>query len=373
MATQTIEFIAAGGLSLSAKLFAINSDTVLQTASSVSEATNRKSVYNAVFTDVPAGTYQLIAFSGANSVALWEVDLTLATATFRAYDPLNPKSIRAALGMTTNNLDAQLTQIQNDIQASSSPILFPVFNKTPDRISDSNIKLFFQEEIDVNLVLTDENNELIDVTSKTLKVVIEDALGNDVDMIANGDLIKSVGNVAFTVGTVVTENVGVYKYALRDITNKNIVLAYGNIDVQYLPEVDSGQNENIYGALPDDNLLVYSNAADRNTGNNFFAYYIEEVDLTIKNIVDSDGIAIDLNSRTLKIIIEDATGDDILTILDVDITKDVGFATFTITDVVTGNVGNYVYSLRDTTAGKNTVLAYGNIGVQYAPENGAYL
>ena len=115
MATQTIEFIAAGGLTLSAVLFAINTDAVVQSASSVLEATNRKSVYNAIFTDVPAGTYQLIAFSGVNSVALWEVDLTLTTATFRAYDPVNPKAIRIAIGLNTNNLDSQLQTIDNNV------------------------------------------------------------------------------------------------------------------------------------------------------------------------------------------------------------------------------------------------------------------
>jgi hypothetical protein len=236
MATQTIEFIAASGLTLSASLFAIGSDTIVQSASLVSESTNRKSVYNAVFTDVPAGTYQLIAFSGANSVALWEVDLTLTTATFRAYDPLNPKSIRSALGMNTNNLDSQLTTINNNVVASSSPILYPVFTKSPDRKVDNNLTALYNEIIDIDLILTNELEEPIDITSKTLKVVVEDSLGEDVVIIPDSGLIKSTGNVTFTLGQIVTANLGVYRYSLRDITNKNEVLAYGNIDVQYAAE-----------------------------------------------------------------------------------------------------------------------------------------
>jgi hypothetical protein len=236
MATQTIEFIAASGLTLSVDLFAINSDAVAQSASSVTESVNRKSVYNAVFTDVAAGTYQLIAFSGANSVALWEVDLTLTTATFRAYDPLNPKSIRNALGMNTNNLDSQLNSINNNVTASSSPILYPVFTKSPDRKVDNNLTTFYNEIVDVDLVLTNELEEPIDITSKTLKVVIEDSLGVDVATIPDSGLIKATGNVTFTLGQSVTANLGIYKYSLRDITNKNEVLAYGNIDVQYAAE-----------------------------------------------------------------------------------------------------------------------------------------
>jgi hypothetical protein len=236
MATQTIEFIAASGLTLSASLFAINSDTIVQSASLVSESTNRKSVYNAVFTDVPAGTYQLIAFSGVNSVALWEVDLTLTTATFRAYDPVNPKAIRIAIGLNTNNLDSQLQTINNNITASSSPILYPIFTKSPDRKVDNNLTALYNEIIDVDLTLTNELEEPIDITSKTLKVVVEDSLGEDVVIIPDSGLIKSTGNVTFTLGQIVTANLGVYRYSLRDITNKNEVLAYGNIDVQYAAE-----------------------------------------------------------------------------------------------------------------------------------------
>jgi hypothetical protein len=236
MATQTIEFIAAGGLTLSAVLFAINTDAVVQSASSVLEATNRKSVYNAIFTDVPSGTYQLIAFSGVNSVALWEVDLTLTTATFRAYDPVNPKAIRIAIGLNTNNLDSQLQTINNNVTASSSPILYPIFTKSPDRKVDNNLTVLYNEIIDVDLILTNESDEPIDITSKALKIVIEDSLGDDIVAIPDSGLIKSTGNVVFTLTQSVTANLGTYKYSLRDITNKNEVLAYGNIDVQYAAE-----------------------------------------------------------------------------------------------------------------------------------------
>lgn len=83
MATQTVEFEASTGQTLTAKLFALGSD--VQVASvSATEATNRKSVYGAAYTDVAAGTYRLVAFAGATSVASWFVKLTLTTATFRA-------------------------------------------------------------------------------------------------------------------------------------------------------------------------------------------------------------------------------------------------------------------------------------------------
>ena len=86
MATQTVEFRAAPGLSLTVRLFAIGSDTIVQTASSCTEATNRKGTYAAVFTDPGAAEFELVALSGTTPVCRWFVTLTLTTATFQAYE-----------------------------------------------------------------------------------------------------------------------------------------------------------------------------------------------------------------------------------------------------------------------------------------------
>ena len=86
MATQTVEFRAASGATLTAKLFSVGSDTVVQTASAVTEATNRKGTYAATFTDPGAAEFELVAFSGSIPVCRWFVTLTLTTATFQAYE-----------------------------------------------------------------------------------------------------------------------------------------------------------------------------------------------------------------------------------------------------------------------------------------------
>jgi hypothetical protein len=86
MATQTVEFRAAPGLTLTAKLFTAGSDTVVQTASAVTEATNRKGTYAATFTDPGAAEFELIALSGTTPVCRWFCSLTLTTATFQAYE-----------------------------------------------------------------------------------------------------------------------------------------------------------------------------------------------------------------------------------------------------------------------------------------------
>ena len=85
MATQTVEFIAPTGQTVDAKIFAIGSDTVVQSVTAT-EQTNRKGVYRVAYTDAPDATYRLIGFVGAVPVASWWVTLTLTTATFQSYE-----------------------------------------------------------------------------------------------------------------------------------------------------------------------------------------------------------------------------------------------------------------------------------------------
>ena len=85
MATQTIEFRSPPSQTITAKLFAVGSDTEVASVSTT-EATNRKGTYAAAFTDVPAGEYELIALVSTTPVAQWFVTLTLTTATFQVYD-----------------------------------------------------------------------------------------------------------------------------------------------------------------------------------------------------------------------------------------------------------------------------------------------
>ncbi|MGA1562816.1 MAG: hypothetical protein ACO376_07505, partial [Gammaproteobacteria bacterium] len=123
MATQSVEFSAASGQTVTARLFSAGSDTVVQTASAVTEATNRDGVYTATFTDAAAGAYRLIATnSGGTLLAQWWVDLTLTTATFQAYEmpvsvvqsglsTLDAANVRTAVGLASANLDTQLADL----------------------------------------------------------------------------------------------------------------------------------------------------------------------------------------------------------------------------------------------------------------------
>jgi len=82
VATQTLEFNATSGLAITAKLFALESDTLAASVAAV-ERTNDKGRYRAAFTDQPAGAYRLNGFVGANGGFANEVfDLLLTTDVF---------------------------------------------------------------------------------------------------------------------------------------------------------------------------------------------------------------------------------------------------------------------------------------------------
>ena len=135
MATQTVEFSAPSGQTITARLFSAGSDTVVQTASAVTEATNRDGVYSATFTDAAAGLYKLIATNaGGTLLAQWWVDLTLATATFQSYEmpvsviqsglsTLDAAGVRSAVGLASADLDTQLSDLPTVAELEARTLL----------------------------------------------------------------------------------------------------------------------------------------------------------------------------------------------------------------------------------------------------------
>jgi len=107
MATQTVQFTAAAGQTGTCKLFAPGSD--VQVASvAITEATNRKGTYTAAFTDVAAGTFQVLILStGGTKLADWWVELLLATGTYFAKDDFLDTEI-AAIKVVTDKLNTGL-------------------------------------------------------------------------------------------------------------------------------------------------------------------------------------------------------------------------------------------------------------------------
>jgi hypothetical protein len=77
-----------------------------------------------------------------------------------------------------------------------------------------------------------------------------------------------------------------------------------------------------------------------------------------------------LTSLTLRFVVEDNDGNDVLVIENAAITKSSQTFTVSITTAVTSNLGNYRWSMRDITTG-NSVIAFGVLTVQEAASKDA--
>jgi hypothetical protein len=136
VATQTVEFRSPPSQTITAKLFAVGSDTQVASVSST-EATNRKGTYSAAYTDVAAGEYELIALVGAVPVARWFVTLTLTTATFQARDKVGAVELDSSVGTQISNIEnasgyllAVLAGECADPQTASETYAITVFGST---------------------------------------------------------------------------------------------------------------------------------------------------------------------------------------------------------------------------------------------------
>jgi hypothetical protein len=120
------------------------------------------------------------------------------------------------------------------------------------------------------------------------------------------------------------------------------------------------------------NVLPYTGAVpDRVEGTTIKVFYNELTNVSV-GVTDSAGSAVDVSAKTLRFIVEDRFGNDILTIDDASITKVTSTFTIQIPQSLTDTIGaNYKWALRDLTSSLNTVLMHGQIIVTEAAEDEA--
>jgi len=112
MATQTIEFGAPVGQTVTARLFAAGSDIVVATATATAR-TNATGIYTAAFTNLTPGLYRLIGTNAAGTLLCqWWTLTDSATATYQTYE-VPPSVIADAVW------DEVLTGATHNIQNSA--------------------------------------------------------------------------------------------------------------------------------------------------------------------------------------------------------------------------------------------------------------
>jgi hypothetical protein len=244
MATQTIEFRAPTAQAVTAKLFAIGSDTQVASASAT-EATNRKGTYAAAFTDVAAGTYDLIAFVSITPVARWFVKLTLTTATFQATDTATVESAISALqgadGDTLETLSDQIDGIEGG--GSSNVTVLPATGIVANRSAGVTLLPVVGETISQAItVYQSDGTTAVNLSGKTLRVVFETMSGVDVAIVQAADItIGGTGSnvVTFAYPSAVTASERTLRFALRDAAAPLTMYLQGVCSVISAPKVDT--------------------------------------------------------------------------------------------------------------------------------------
>jgi hypothetical protein len=330
MATQTIQFSAATGLTLTAKLFAAGSDTVTD-SQSATEGTNRKGVYTAAFTDVAAGTYQLIAFSGSTPVASWWVDLTLTTATFQSYE-IATSTVQNGLA-TPADVTTALEDMELDkaliAQGAERAVNVDVNHRVHSHVYDMQANTITASALAADAVAEIQSGL---ATSAALQVV-----DDNVDQIAI-DTTTLLSRVTSTVATL-------WANLTAMITGSGATAAYTVKALENAPGGGGGSSVNV---LPATGIV-----AERAAGATLTPIVGETISQSITLYQPDGTTAVDMSGKTLVIVFETMSGIDVAVVASGDITisgDSSNVLTFAYPSAVTATERVLRFAIRDASA-----------------------
>ena len=331
MATQTLEFSAGTGLTISCKLFAVGSDTVVATATAT-EKTNDTNRYSVAYTNIPAGAYRLNGFvSGTGGFANEVYDLTLSTATFqpRSESAVNTGSIADAVWD----------------EAYSGHTTAGTFGKLLDTLRKANYT------IDGEVVA---GGTLSTTTFRTNVVATTSAYAHSVLLFVSGPL---AGENSPILSYTSTNGVIVLEEALTAIPSPGdeFIIAAS----QHVHAI-----QDIADAIELTVLPLQATVVDRVAGTTINLFTGETASVTVA-VTDEDGVAVDLTNLTLELIIELRPSTDVVVVADGSITHSNGSFAFAVPAAVTNAARACKWALRKTN--DDSVLVQGDLFVTYAP------
>jgi len=215
---QIIEFRAASGLTLTAKVFTAGSDTVTQTASAVTEATNRKGTYAAAFTGLTLAEYEIIGFSGTIPVARWAADITSNNGTHQAYEPPATYWTKTRAGYLDSVLLAESPQRTVSVTGSHH-VAADVHAFQPDVIDSAALATSAVTEIQTGLATS--------TAQTTAQSDIDDIQSRLPAALVGGRMDASVGAMqadTFTAAALATSAVTEIQTGLATSANQTLIL-----------------------------------------------------------------------------------------------------------------------------------------------------
>jgi len=331
MATQTLEFSAGTGLTISCKLFAVGSDTVVATATAT-EKTNDKNRYSVAYTDIPAGAYRLNGFVSSTGGFANEVyDLTLSTATFqpRSESAVNTGSIADAVWD----------------EAYSGHTTAGTFGKLLDTLRKANYTI--DGEVVAGCTLSTS-------TFRTNVVATTSAYAHSVLLFVSGPLAgenSPILSYTSTNGVIVLEE---DLTAIPSPGDEFIIAASQHVHAI----------QDIADAIELTVLPLQATVVDRVAGTTINLFTGETASVTVA-VTDEDGVAVDLTNLTLELIIELRPSTDVVVVADGSITHSNGSFAFAVPAAVTNAARACKWALRKTN--DDSVLVQGDLFVTYAP------
>ena len=119
------------------------------------------------------------------------------------------------------------------IEEDQSITVYPLNASDVERVNESTIITYLKEIVPVSVPVTGE----VDLTTKTLYIVIEKANSADKVVIGNADIDTTESTFTFTVPEEVTAELDQFNWILREF-GTNIKLAGGRLLVKYAPVAD---------------------------------------------------------------------------------------------------------------------------------------
>ena len=244
MATQQVLFAAAPSQTLTAKLFAVGSQTEAYSTTSVTELPASSGLYSAIFVDPTAiaGNYRLIGLNGSDGVCHYKVPFTGTDGeTISGVEFTEGASTSAIAGAvwdvaTADHQTAGTTgkALTDAGGGSSSVVVYPIQSVTPQRTNETTLKAYLNETVSFTVLPVDADGDPVDTTALTLAVVIEDRQTTDVETITDASITKTATSYTFSTSTSNT-TLGQKRWSCRNTANANVI-STGQYVVTYAPE-----------------------------------------------------------------------------------------------------------------------------------------
>jgi hypothetical protein len=360
MATQEVLFAASPGQTLTAKLFAVGSQTEAYSTTSVTELPASSGLYSAIFVDPTGinGNYRLIGLNGSDGVCHYKstftdtdgetitaVEFTEGASTSAIADAvwdelLSGHNVAGSFGKAIRQIkEGQIVDESSVNDASATTTAF--ITNLPSAVDD-----FYNDDtmVFVSGSLTGQSRIIADYNGTTKAVTFDEvwtsspADGDEFILLAgHNNTLTQIENQIWNAATSNHQTTGTTGKALTDAGG-------GNSSVVVYP--------------------IQSVTPQRTNETTLKAYLNETVSFTVLP-VDADGDPVDTTGMTLAVVVEDRQTTDVETITDASITKTATSYTFS-TSTSNTTLGQKRWSCRNT-ANAN-VISTGQYVVTYAPE-----